>query len=229
MLKTIIDKIIDKSKCAYCKIELPKKPLKKTKCKNCGKYIYVRTHPDTRKKILVTEEGAKEIDRLWEEKGKYEWVLDLLKQYRLTEKDLKRKVDFLRQKYPSKDIDFKEAAWWPLSDLNYQFIKEGKTNELSYLYWRMAWFLFNIEERNYFHLMTAYHEIKLREFKRNGIKKVKILTAKEDSCEHCQKNTNKILTIDEALDKKLLPCKDCTTFINKKGIGWCRCCYIEIV
>lgn len=36
---------------------------------------------------------------------------------------------------------------------------------------------------------------------------------------------NKIFTIEEALEKEILPCKKCIFDKNKSGIGWCRCCY----
>lgn len=42
--------------CPYCGIKLSKFPGRKTKCKTCGKYMYVRTRPADGVKILIKEE-----------------------------------------------------------------------------------------------------------------------------------------------------------------------------
>lgn len=53
--------------CPYCLERLSKRPQRKSKCINCGKYIFVRTRPTDRKRVLVTEEQAKEIEAQWSE------------------------------------------------------------------------------------------------------------------------------------------------------------------
>ena len=57
------------NKCPYCGIGLEKFPTKKTKCKSCGKYYYVKRAPSENKKRIVTEKEAIEIDKQWEEKS----------------------------------------------------------------------------------------------------------------------------------------------------------------
>ncbi len=42
--------------CPNCNISLPKKPVRKIKCKSCNQYIYIRTHFETKDKILLSEE-----------------------------------------------------------------------------------------------------------------------------------------------------------------------------
>jgi hypothetical protein len=51
--------------CPYCNENLEQEPKKKKKCPHCKNIIYVRTSPSTRKKILVTEKGIKEIEKEW--------------------------------------------------------------------------------------------------------------------------------------------------------------------
>ena len=51
--------------CPYCNDSLEQEPKKKKQCPHCKNFIYVRTSPSTRKKILVTEEGTKEIEKEW--------------------------------------------------------------------------------------------------------------------------------------------------------------------
>lgn len=50
--------------CPYCKQILDAQPQRKKKCAHCGEYIYVRRPSSGNgSKVLVTEEGANEIDR----------------------------------------------------------------------------------------------------------------------------------------------------------------------
>lgn len=51
--------------CPYCSKALDRMPGRKKKCPHCGKYMYVRTRPADRQRILVTEQGAKDIDEQW--------------------------------------------------------------------------------------------------------------------------------------------------------------------
>lgn len=51
--------------CPHCGVLLEKKPTQKKKCPNCRENIFIRTRPDDREKVLVTEEQAFEIDAQW--------------------------------------------------------------------------------------------------------------------------------------------------------------------
>jgi hypothetical protein len=52
--------------CPYCSSALEKKPGRKKKCPDCGNFIYVRTRPIDRERVLVTEAQIAEIERQWE-------------------------------------------------------------------------------------------------------------------------------------------------------------------
>jgi len=52
-------------RCPYCSAELDKMPGRKKKCPSCEQYIYVRTRPSDRQRVLVTEIQAAEIEKQW--------------------------------------------------------------------------------------------------------------------------------------------------------------------
>ena len=52
-------------KCPCCKEKLNKIPKRKSKCPHCNEYIYSRTRPSDRKKVLVTEKEKEEIELEW--------------------------------------------------------------------------------------------------------------------------------------------------------------------
>ena len=54
------------NKCPYCKSLLAKAPAKKKQCQNCKNYIRVRTRPQDKIQVLVTEDEALEIDEQWQ-------------------------------------------------------------------------------------------------------------------------------------------------------------------
>jgi len=49
--------------CPYCNNLLEIKPKRRSKCPNCGNYFRIRTRPQDRKQVLVTEEEAEEIEK----------------------------------------------------------------------------------------------------------------------------------------------------------------------
>lgn len=51
--------------CPSCGSALPKMPTRKTKCKTCGQFMYVKSTPDNREKRLMTEAEAEAAERLW--------------------------------------------------------------------------------------------------------------------------------------------------------------------
>jgi hypothetical protein len=53
------------SVCPYCGTVLAKKPQRKTKCKDCGNYIYVRTRPSDNQPVSLTEEQVDQIEEQW--------------------------------------------------------------------------------------------------------------------------------------------------------------------
>ena len=51
--------------CPYCNETLDKMPGRKKKCPSCGGFIYVRTRPNDKKKILISEDQISVIEEQW--------------------------------------------------------------------------------------------------------------------------------------------------------------------
>ncbi len=51
--------------CPYCALRLHKMPARKTKCRGCGQYIFVRTRPTDEKRILIREDQDIQIEEQW--------------------------------------------------------------------------------------------------------------------------------------------------------------------
>jgi len=51
--------------CPYCAKPLEKMPGRKTKCPFCANFMYVRTRPADKKRVIVTEQDATKIDEQW--------------------------------------------------------------------------------------------------------------------------------------------------------------------
>lgn len=51
--------------CPHCSKPLGKMPRRKKKCPHCGQFMYVRTRPDDGRRVLVTEEGTRQIEEPW--------------------------------------------------------------------------------------------------------------------------------------------------------------------
>lgn len=56
---------VTESVCPYCSMPIQRKPAKKTKCAQCGKFIYVRTRPQDQLKVLVTEQQTDILEEQW--------------------------------------------------------------------------------------------------------------------------------------------------------------------
>jgi hypothetical protein len=54
-----------KAECPYCHRGLSKMPSRKTKCPHCGEFMFVRTRPKDRAKVVVTREEAARIEEDW--------------------------------------------------------------------------------------------------------------------------------------------------------------------
>lgn len=64
--KNIFIEIGEKDSCPYCNRKLKVIPKAKKKCSYCEKYIFVRTRPLDRKKVLIREDQKENIENEWE-------------------------------------------------------------------------------------------------------------------------------------------------------------------
>ncbi|MFZ3065655.1 MAG: hypothetical protein WA277_10285 [Nitrospirota bacterium] len=80
--------------CPYCGIALTKFPGRKTECKACQNYIYVRTRPSDEQRILVKESELVRVEELWAIKnGTHEDFLYERKKYDDEKEFLRRKLN----------------------------------------------------------------------------------------------------------------------------------------
>lgn len=78
--------------CPYCNSKLEKMPARKKKCPSCGEFIFVRTRPSDRKKILVTAEQAEQVEEQWSiVNGTHDDYLARKKEYEDTKSELKKR------------------------------------------------------------------------------------------------------------------------------------------
>lgn len=197
--------------CPYCKKILEQIPQRKKQCSFCKKYIYVRTISSTHKRIFVTEDDARKID----------W-LKRLGEYGVVEQDFEVSKAQLSDKF-KQDPSNQDVFW----SLFHQLIKKNRNDlqTLKRIYFEMALFL-NEEGKDFFTVLQLSSKMVLMMYKKAGIDKVQILTCGTGSCEQCRLLQDKIYTIEEALEKMPVPCKDCMKKMNDKNQGFCKCCYV---
>ena len=182
----------------------------------------MRTLPSTRSKILVTEVESKKIDLEWEKVNFMNKWLSNLEQYGITKNDFVIRKDKLSKKFAQEASD-RDVIW---SIFNELLTKIRDLHSLKMIYYEMALFL-NEEGKDCFTVLQQSAKMELMKFKQEGFfKKVRILTAGEDSCEACQRLKDTVFTIEEALEKMPIPCKECTHKLYDEKRGFCRCCYV---
>ena len=215
------------AKCPNCKKVLEVIPSKKKKCNFCGKYIYVRTKPDTRKKVLVSEKGTKKIDLEWKNvinlKQWNQHLINLgLKQKEINEtiKKFNNKIDKNSKRYSSND-----AIWNLLNNLIVINIKD--IQKLKQVYYEMALFI-NCENKNPNKQLEIISKLALVEFKKLDIKKVEISSVR-GGCNSCEKQNNKVYSIEEALKCMPIPNKKCAFHLKEGKFPFCRCFLSPII
>jgi len=148
------------------------------------------------------------------------WLRNL-EQYGIIEKEFDIHKDKLSKKFGQEAND-RDVIW---SIFNELLTKIRDLHSLKMIYYEMALFL-NEEGKDCFTILQQSAKMELMRLKEEGIKKVRILTASEDSCEACRRLENKIFTIEEALEKMPIPCKECTYKLYDEKRSFCRCCYV---
>jgi len=206
--------------CPYCKKELLKFPTRKTRCSYCDNFIYVRTRPSDRQRILVTKKEAKALEF---KKSLEDSNLGFTEEkYLKIRERLNKRFGF----NPSEG----DILWGMSNQLLQEAMKKGDWDSMKMIYFEQALFLHQ-SGKDCFKLLQESAKCELRRYQQNDVvKKVEILTAGDQSCLVCQKLAGKTLTIEEAFRDMPIPVKDCSHKINPEApTGWCRCCYISVV
>lgn len=217
------------AKCPYCNKELEQTPTRKKKCPVCNNYMYVRTQPSNRQKVVVTEEGAKQIDLEWAKIGFKDNRLRQLAEFEITEHDFVRRVG--KSIEEASEQEFDDVIWTEQNKLANRYIKDNDFGALKSLYYGMALKL-NRQGKDWIKVLQESQKMSLLDCGKYGvIKQVKIFSS-DDSCEACRLLHDKIFTIEEALEKMPLPCKECTYKFYTPGDkigGFCRCMYFGVI
>ena len=214
--------------CPTCNVEIIKAPQVKTKCKNCGSYIYVRNHYLNKSLILLSE---KEKNTYEEEKKNYyfykKWFRNL-EYLGISKSTINSVQNRLRNKWGEPHPTNRDLVW---ALFNNQIIELTKNksgyNEFKMLY--LQWALFSCEiNLDPTKLRQESHKMSLYEIKNNGYKRVEVLA--KSGCEECKKLEGKIFDLDEVINLNLLPNKRCTHKLKENDIhSWCRCMYLPII
>ena len=136
--------------CPYCGVELEKKPTRKKKCPDCNNYIFVRTSPLDKSKILITED---EIDLIEEQWAIYNGTYD---DYLSQKKKFEYEREKLTKKFGSKASE-NDIKW---SLLNEELLSNAKNGDWGF-YRNTKFALTNIlvKEERYIDALLGYIEI----------------------------------------------------------------------
>jgi hypothetical protein len=219
--KSTFAKTRDLAVCPYCSYQFPVMPQRKVLCPSCNKTIYVWYSTTQNMKKLVTEEEALNTES--EISGHIEKYELLNKQETLekTEDEVKMVQAELKETDPKATLD---DAYLFL--LNGKIKKTRNNSEKSRLHYLKAMLLDNSGQEFSADLIES-KKLELLNLKtHNFVRKVQIIT-NQDSCKVCKADSDKILTIEEALEKMPLPHINCNrTLYSEKG--FCRCNYLII-
>ena len=215
-----------KATCPYCNIILEKRPERKKKCPSCGKYIFVKTLPTTREKVLVTESQAEEIEQQWKSLYEYKKWMEILSSHGVKDSNYESEKQQLSTKLKREVADL-EVVYSLFEKLVHE---TNDYSDLKSINYEMA-LLLEEEGRNFKPYLEKAAECELLKYKESGVvKKVQILSAGiGNSCEECQKQDKNIYTIEEALKIIPIPCINCTLTISGKREGFCRCIYLAVI
>lgn len=212
---------VESATCPYCDYHFPVMPQRKDLCPSCNKVIYVWYSTTQNLKKLITEDDAHRITReITEHIEKYE-LLNKQDTLDKTEEDVKHLQEELLEKDPTATLD---DAYLFL--LNNKIWETRAFSEKSRLHYLKALILDN-SEKDFYPDLRESKRLELLHLKTHDyVRKVQIIT-NPDSCKICKRDSDQILTIEDALERMPLPHKDCSRPMNCET-GFCRCSYLIV-
>jgi hypothetical protein len=196
-------------RCPYCHARLDTAPKAKKMCPSCGKFIFVRTRPSDRQRVLMTEQEAKNIGRLpyWK---------TILSSFGVDEKEYLEIVGELNRRF-GRSPSVGDIVWAASNKKLEEAMKRGDWHQMEMIYYNQALFLC-AESREFFDVLQEAAKCRLRYYGQSKVGRVEIMTL-QDSCDKCKTWGSKQISIEEALNSLPIPVKDC-------GNGFCRCHYL---
>lgn len=214
--------------CPSCSTVLSKIPTSKAKCKNCGKFIYVRTDYKTNDKLYLSEEQKDNFDS--DRKDFYfqkEWKRQL-SGLGISEQDMVVAQEELTKKWGNSP-SFNDLVWRLFNSRVIKLAKNGADlHDFKMLYFTWALFACAINS-NPNELQKQAHKYELLAHKRTGfVDKVDI--SSDVGCNECVKLNGKIFDIDDLLkENDILPNKNCTNKLDSDNkYSWCRCMFLAL-
>jgi len=203
--------------CPSCGVKLEVTPQRKKKCPSCGQYIYVRTRPSDRQRVLVNEEEANRIDDEWQKIN----VMQRMAEYGISKQVFDRIKEQLTQRF-GVEPDFNNVIFVFLTERLVYATEKSDWATIQSSSFEMAVILHDWD-MDCFKWLQESKSAELKGYKAMGVQKVDILTCGEDSCDRCRALHMKRFTVSKALELMPIPVKDC------ENDGWCRCDYLPVV
>ena len=117
----VIYKVTDKrkAKCPYCGEKLKKVPGRKTKCPHCNQFMYIRTRPKDKVRIVATKKQADKIDE--------EWIVitGTHDEYLVEKEELEKEKEILKKRF-GKEPSENDVKW---GVFNKQWMEHAKNND----------------------------------------------------------------------------------------------------
>lgn len=114
-VEPVLDSTSSNAFCPYCSKQLDKMPVKKTKCPDCGQYMYSRTSPKTREKILVREDQVAEIEAQWQKYHLQKEIQNIFEEYHVDSETKAIIADYLKERDGNTPTN-RDIAWQLLDE-----------------------------------------------------------------------------------------------------------------
>lgn len=204
----------NKSICPYCAAIMEKRPVRKTKCKSCKNYIYIKYSPSNRNKRLVTESEAKFIDAEWERHYDEEEILRLMNYHNQNIEDIEQ----IRSNIGNVEVSANQV------EIEILFKVLQDPNHIQNNIWKLTRLISLLTDlgKDTLDLQVTEKKYELREIICKGFKKIEIFCSSD--CIH-YKNFNSLkLTALKEFEHPRIPTRNCT--IDKYGdYKVCMCSY----
>ncbi len=217
---------VTKAFCPYplCTKELLTAPSRNKKCPHCRKEIVVRTHYCTKEKILLTPKQAELFDADRTNYKHFKHFRESLRQF-LDVDDTWLLLLYHEHHTILRKRHSKEPTLDNVVESISNYLITMYPNIATAVHFHHAIFIYE-SGKKYHHIRREGFRLELQEYQKSGYQKVQINSNEERTCAHCIKLDKKVLTIEQAITKQLLPCQRCTfAFSEKDPVGWCRCTY----
>ena len=147
----------------------------------------------------------------------------ILEGYGINSKEFNKTQINLSKKF-GKEASQEDTIWSLFGSISIRNIQDFHKTKM--IYYCMALFL-NEEGKNHYDSLFQSKRFELMHLKKEGIKKVRILSS-TNGCTECQKMNDKVYAIEKAIKEMPLPHKKCKYYLRNKSYGFCRCIWLAV-